>query len=182
MKAQLVPKLEIRDTTFEDIPKFRAMHGASWRDTYPSPENGVSYEWVKERTASWVTPEGIEKSKEHFKNILGKSNHLHKVAVMNGEIIGILHVFRKEVGGYHLAALYVATPYHGTGVAQQLMDIALKWCDPAEPIDLDVAVYNERAKAFYAKYEFLEKPGTEQLFADTIPVVTMEREGANNEI
>lgn len=82
----------IRDTTFEDIPKLRAMHGASWRETYPNSDHGVSQ----------------------------------------------------------------------------------------KPIDLEVVTYNGRAKAFYRKYNFDEIPGTEVLFAEKIPVITMIRKGGKS--
>lgn len=174
MTVDSSPKFIISDT----IVELRKMHAASWRDTYPSPDNGVSKEWVEARTANWITPEGIKKSETHFRNIIGNPDHLHKIARCNDEVVGFLHVFRKEAGGYRLGALYAATPYHGTGLAQRLMHIAIDWCDAAQPIDLEVATYNDRAKAFYAKYEFLEKPGTEHLYAETMPVITMERKGA----
>lgn len=166
----------IRDTTFDDIPKLRVMHGAAWREAYPSPENGVSREWVEERTAGWVTPEGIERSKAHFKDIFGHSDHLHKVAVDDDEIIGLVHIFKKGKG-YHLAALYIDKNHYGTGLAQKMMNLALDWSGRGQLIDLEVATYNGRAKAFYRKYGFEEIHGTESLFADTIPVITMERKG-----
>ncbi len=59
----------IRDTTADDLLALRTMHGQSWRDTYPNEAEGVPRKWVEERTAGWITPEGIENSKEHVKNI-----------------------------------------------------------------------------------------------------------------
>lgn len=166
----------IRDTTFEDIPKLRAMHGASWRETYPNSDHGVSQEWIDERTFAWVTPDGIEKSKIHFKDIFGNPHHLHKIAIINMEVAGFVHVIETEEK-YHLAALYVDKRHHGTGLAQKLMEAALEWSGTQKPIDLEVVTYNERAKAFYRKYNFDEIPGTEALFAEKIPVITMIRKG-----
>lgn len=170
-------QIEIRNTTAADILKLRAMHGQSWRDTYPSPEHGVSQEWVEERTAGWMTPEGIAKSEEHFKEVFGQPNHLHQIAVdSDGEIVGTVHMSKGEQG-QHLEALYIDKRYFGTGLAQRLMEKALAWSDKTQKIHLQVATYNERAKAFYHKYNFKEKPGSETYFAETIPVITMEREG-----
>jgi ribosomal protein S18 acetylase RimI-like enzyme len=170
-------QIEIRDTIAADIPKLRAMHGQSWLDTYPSPENGVTREWVEERIANWVIPEGIAKSQEHFKEIFGQPNHLHQIAVDgDGEVAGIVHISKDE-HGQHLQAIYIDKRYFGTGLAQRLMDIALAWCDTSQKIYLEVATYNMRAKAFYEKYNFREKPGTEELFAEVIPTITMERRG-----
>jgi len=166
----------IRDTTVEDLLPLRTMHGQSWRDTYPNEKEGVPRQWVEARTAAWITPEGIEQSKEHVKDIYGHPEHLHKVAVDDGKIVGVVHV-AKTAEKQHLHALYIAKEYYGTGLAGRLMDTALKWTDPRRPIDLQVVTYNERAKAFYRKYGFEEKPGTEEKFAEVIPVITMERKG-----
>jgi len=166
----------IRDTTVDDLLPLRTMHGQSWRDTYPNEAEGVSRQWVEERTAGWITPEGIEQSKEHVKDIYGHPEHLHKIAVAGDRVVGIVHV-AKTAEKQHLHALYIAKEYYGTGLAQRLMDTALKWIDPDRPIDLQVVTYNDRAKAFYRKYGFKEIPGTEEKFAEVIPVITMERKG-----
>jgi GNAT superfamily N-acetyltransferase len=168
----------IRNTTVEDLLPLRTMHGRSWRDTYPNEAEGVSRQWVEERTAGWITPEGIENSKEHVKDIYGHPDHLHKVVVDDGKIVGVVHV-AKNPQKQHLHALYIAKEYYGTGLAQLLMDTALRWADSDRPIDLQVVTYNDRAKAFYRKYGFEEKPGTEEKFAEVIPVITMERKGEN---
>jgi ribosomal protein S18 acetylase RimI-like enzyme len=162
----------IRDTTIEDLLPLRTMHGQSWRDAYPNEKEGVSRQWVEERTATWITPEGIEKSKEHAKDIYNQPGHLHKVAVVDGKIVGVVHV-AKSPEKQHLHALYVAKEYYGAGVAQRLMDEALEWCDKSRPIDLQVVTYNERAKAFYRKYGFEEVPGTEEKYAEVLPAITM---------
>jgi ribosomal protein S18 acetylase RimI-like enzyme len=168
--------IRIRDTTPEDIPRMRAMHGQSWRDTYPNDEHGVSKEFIEKRTADWVTPENLEKSKEFFKGIIGNPRHFHQIAVRGDEIVGIVHASKTDEG-QTLEALYVDKKYHGNGLARQMIEKALAWCDTGRPIDLDVVAYNERAKAFYQKYGFREKPGTEKMFAEVIPTITMEREG-----
>ena len=143
--------LTIRDTVTDDIVSLRTMHARAWRDTYPSDKHGVSREWVKERTDAWLTPEGIEETKVRSKEVYGHPDHLHKVAVLpDGTVVGMIHLARKE-GGYRLNALYVDKQYYGTGVAQRLMEAALAWSDPTLPIDLQIVIYNERAKAFYHK-------------------------------
>jgi ribosomal protein S18 acetylase RimI-like enzyme len=171
-----VQDIIIRDTTVEDLLPLRTMHGQSWRDTYPNEAQGVPREWVEERTASWITPEGIENSKEHVKDIYGQPDHLHKIALDGSKVVGVIHVF-KDAEKQHLHALYIAKEYYGAGLAQRLMNTALEWIDPHRSIDLQVVTYNERAKAFYRKYGFEEKPGTEEKFAEIIPVITMERRG-----
>lgn len=174
-------QIEIRKTTLNDVVELRTMHAQSWRDTYPSEENGVSREWVEERTAAWLTPEGIQRAKEHFKGLLKSSDHFHQVALVDGKIVGMTHASKAD-GIQHLAALYVDKRYYGAGLAQILIENALAWCDLSRPVDLEVVTYNERAKAFYRKYGFEEKTGSEHLFAEKMPVVTMEKKGEHNEI
>lgn len=166
----------IRDTTLDDVPKLRAMHGASWRKTYPNKEHGISQEWVDAHTFAWVTPEELEKSKEYFKGVFGNPSHLHKVAIYNAEVVGFIHVIENEEK-YYLGAFYVDEQFHGTGLAQRLMEIILQWTGSQKPIYLEVVAYNERAKAFYRKYNFSEVPGTEALLAEKIPDITMIRKG-----
>ena len=167
----------IRNTTADDILELRTMHGQSWRDTYENTEHGISREWLEQRTAAWITSEGIEKSKEYFKDVFGHPDHLHQVAENEqGDIIGLVHMSNSEQRR-HLQAIYIDKRYYGTGLAQQLMDRAIAWGDTSSPIYLEVVTYNERAKAFYRKYHFKEKPGTETFFSDIIPILTMEREG-----
>lgn len=166
--------ITIRNTTLDDMLPLRIMHAKSWLDTYPNKEYHVSRKWVEERTASWFTPEGVAKGTERSKKIYGKPEHLHQIALDGGKIVGIVHASRHE-STQHLGALYVDKAYYGTGLAQQLMDHVVAWLEPSLPTDLQVAVYNERAKAFYRKYGFEEIPGTEERYAEVIPVVTMER-------
>lgn len=171
-----MPDIIIRDTTIDDLLPLRTMHGQSWRDTYPNEAEGVPRQWVEERTARWITPEGIEESKEHVKDTYGHPEHLHKIALDGERVAGVVHA-AKTSEKQHLHALYVAKEYYGTGLAQRLMDEVFDWIDPKRPIDLEVVTYNERAKAFYRKCGFKEVPGTEDKYADVLPVITMERKG-----
>jgi len=166
----------IRDTTLEDLLPLRTMHGQSWRDTYPNEAAGVSRAWVEERTARWITPEGIAESKEKMKGTYGHPDHFNKIALNGDKVVGVVHA-SKTLEKQHLQALYIAKEYYGTGLAQRLMEAALKWIDPHRPIDLQVVTYNERAKAFYRKFGFEEVPGTEEKYADVLPAITMERKG-----
>lgn len=55
------------------------------------------------------------------------------------------------------------------------MEKVIDWFDESKPIELGVAAYNERAKAFYRKWGFEEIVGSEQLFDGKIPEVKMIR-------
>ena len=57
-------------------------------------------------------------------------------------------------GAIELQQLYVLAPWHGTGVADELMEWAL--AHEAPEIYLTVFDHNERAKRFYRRYGFEE--------------------------
>jgi ribosomal protein S18 acetylase RimI-like enzyme len=164
--------------TPDDVLPMIEMHAQSWKDTYPNDDAGVTLEWVEERTKKWFTPENIENRKKRLEEAKTNPDIATWIAKDKaGKIIGIASP-RRDEKGQHVGAIYVDKEYHGQGIAQQLMEKIIDWSDPGQPIDLEVASYNERAKAFYRKYGFQET-GKEAHFAEVIPVVTMIRKGDN---
>lgn len=161
--------------------QIRTMHAHSWMITYPSDEFGVSEDWVRGRVAAWTTEEGLQNSREHFGGVFGNPNHFYRIAELGGKVVGLVHAITQD-NKQHLAALYVDKSQYGNGLAQKLMDMAIGWFDDAKPIDLEVAVYNVRAIRFYQKYNFEIEDGSEHLFAEKIPVVTMIRKGVVDEV
>lgn len=76
-----------------------------------------------------------------------------------------------------MGSLYVSKEFHGSGVSHELMQKVVDWFDDNKPIELGVALYNERAKTFYRKWGFEEVPDSESLFDGMIPEVKMIRKG-----
>lgn len=174
MEREPIAQFEIRATTADDIVVLRHMHAKSWLATYPNDNAGISYDWVKEETDSWLTEKGLAKSREHFKNIFDSPEHLHQIAVDDeGKVIGLVHVLNQD-GHKHLGALYVDEAYHGMGLAQQLMERANQWIGD-EAVDLEVVTYNKRAIRFYEKQGFEKVEGENELFKGRIPNSTMAR-------
>lgn len=174
MEKELKPQYEIRPATIDDVEAIRRMQAQSWRDTYRNDELGVTKEWLREVTESWLTPEAIEKSKEFLAPAFTAEKHFYRVALMDGEVVGLLHLDTKSDGSKHLWGLYTAKKTHGTGVAQQLWVLAAEWIGDKK-CDLEVATYNERAKAFYRKCGFEDDPEPQELFKDKIPTMKMVR-------
>ena len=89
----------------------------------------------------------------------------------------MIHVTNLETSGQRLEALYVDKEYRGQGVAQQLVDQAFLSFDLTQPITLEAASYNERAIRFYQKNGFEIRPGSEHLYKDVMPSITMIKPG-----
>lgn len=167
----------IRDATDADAESVVAMHDQSWKDTYPNAAAGVSYEWVEQRVNRWKAPEKLEARKEQIRKSGPDKDMLYRIAENDkGEVIGLINPYRNnEV--QRVGAIYVAKQYHGTGLAQKLMDEIISWSDPSRPLELEVATYNDRARAFYRKYGFKEIKDSEHLVHGLIPVIVMTRKG-----
>jgi GNAT superfamily N-acetyltransferase len=164
----------IRPAVEADAAAIVKVHSRSWIETYPNEAAGVSLAWVQARVDQWNTPEGLEWRKARIRDT---TNRAMRVAENeDGMIIGLVSSIRDN-DMQRLNALYVDKAYYGSGVAQQLMDWLIGWADPHRPLDLEVASYNERAKAFYRKYGFIEVEHSEHIVHEVIPVITMIRKG-----
>lgn len=175
MEKERTPSYEIREAAPNDVEAVRSMHAQSWLDTYPNEETGVSYEWVKQKTDSWLTPEGLQDSREYLSNIFDNPEHFYRIALDDDKVIGFVHADNKD-GHKHLAALYIDKDYHGTGLAQKMMKLADEWIGDEE-VSLEVVTYNERAIRFYQKHGYQLVDSENELFAEKIPNVTMVRKG-----
>lgn len=174
-EIMLRPEVAIREATVEDTEAVRRVQAASWLATYPNEEFGVPYDWVKERTERWLTPEKLEQSKVRIEQSLNDPQGYYRLAEINGEVVGFVHGSSKEDKTKKLEAIYVRPDVIGTGVGGRLMDGFMEWAGEGE-IELEVAVYNERAIGFYSRYGFSPVEGTEYLYEDIMPVMVMRKE------
>lgn len=170
-------KYHIRLATVDDVESIRRMQAQSWRESYRNDQLGVTAEWLKTYTDAWLTPESLAESKR-FLAPLFKNNqeNFYRVALKDNQVVGFIHACLAENGNKRLWGLYTARSEHGRGLAQQLMHLANQWFGDAS-VELEVASYNERAKAFYRKNGFCEMPGSEFVLAEKIPIVKMLRGG-----
>lgn len=88
-----------------------------------------------------------------------------QVATIDGEPIGYAKLTplrapatKAAPGSMELQQLYVLSGWHGTGVADQLMDWGVRTAAESGAPELYLTVFdhNERAKRFYARYGFEE--------------------------
>lgn len=175
-----LPKPVIEVPTLDDVESYRRMQAASWLDTYPNVDAGVPLEWVKEQTDSWLTPEALEDSKGRVEKMLNNKEHQFLyIAKVGDKSVGMVNTTNFD-GHQRLEALYIAKEYRGTGVAQELMDVALSHLDLDQPIVLEVIAYNERAQRFYQKNGFAIIPGSEHFYREIMPSLKMIRPGGKS--
>lgn len=172
------PRYIIRDAVEDDVEQVLAMHAQSWLETYQNDEIGASHEWAKAQVAARLSDENKELERQRVRNAARDKDFLYRVAENEkGEIVAVIKPFRND-DVQRVGAIYVAKEHHGKGIAQKLMDEIIAWADQSRPLQLNVATYNERAKAFYRKYGFKEVDGSEhKIYDDTVPVITMIRKG-----
>ncbi len=171
----------LREATRRDMAVIRPLHAASWLVTYPNDEHDVPYEWVKNRTDGWLTPKQLARSADYLQKVLDDPNQFYRVAESDNGVVGFVHAGTNEDQTKELEAIYTAPETFGSGLGAKLMRAALAWTDDI-PITLKVATYNERAIRFYEKFGFKEVEGSNDTFAERIPIVTMKREGTNHEV
>lgn len=88
-----------------------------------------------------------------------------KVAIANGEVVGYAKLtplrapaVRPALDSLELQQIYVLADWHGSGVAQALMEWAIATARDrgAEELYLTVFDHNQRAKRFYTRHGFEE--------------------------
>ena len=173
-----IPHATIQPATLDDVEGYRAVQARGWMETYPNEAAGVSLEWVKEQADGWMTPEALESSRDRVAKILADPVHQPLYIAKAGEdVVGMIHGSNYEAFGQRLEALYVDKQYHGQGVAQRLVDQLFKSFDLTQPVTLEVISYNDRAIHFYQKNGFEIVPGSDFLYKDVMPSITMIRQG-----
>ena len=169
----------ISEISLDDVEAIENMRFQSWLDTYPNEEFGFTAEMIKERFADKLSPEGLERKRQEYAKNLNDPNFL-QLAVKDdfGKIVGALVAVKDDKEGYEVDMIYTDKSVHGTGVGGTLMDRAMDWFGDDEDVLVEVASYNERAKAFYRKYGFAEVGEPRILNVPNMPLQKMIRRGA----
>ena len=173
MNMQMKPT--IREATLEDVYAIRKFHARSWLGTYPNDSSGVPEEWVYERWQNWDSAEKLQEIREIIKESLADDDHLYRIATVRDRAVALSHA-PQGAHSQELAALYVDKEYQGSGLAQELGDLANDFWDLTLPVEFTVVNYNERAKRFYEHQGFRKVPGSEYIHADTMPSIKARRE------
>jgi len=73
-------KYTVSDVALGDVESMATMHAQSWLETYPNPDAGVPYEWVKERVDGWFQPEKLVMRKDRVTQSASDPNIVWRVA------------------------------------------------------------------------------------------------------
>jgi RimJ/RimL family protein N-acetyltransferase len=144
----------IRPGTPEQAAGFAHMHAESFKAAYLSGNEARNAEVLAE-AARFVTPDRIRTRMELMQRSLAnaKTEFFYTASDETGTPAGLIYGYKTD-DIQELAALYVAAPYFGTGVAQDLTTAFVGWCDPGRRIELGVVEDNIRAQKFYRKMGF----------------------------
>ncbi|PIY80182.1 MAG: hypothetical protein COY80_04105 [Candidatus Pacebacteria bacterium CG_4_10_14_0_8_um_filter_42_14] len=176
-ESQIFPSIEPANGSH--ISTIAAIEKQSWLSAYPNQEHGITVEDVEKRFVD------MPKREQLILADMNDSSHKFFVVHLNTQIIGYIHLlFEPELND--LVEIYLIPSEQGKGYGKRLIDFALREFGNSKPIQLEVATYNERAKALYAKYGFVEKPDLVQPPKEDwnvlpsgkrIPVVFMVKKG-----
>lgn len=146
-------KFEIRKITRNDIIGYLKAKEASWLDTYPSPENGVTLQMIINRQTKKTLEQKIAGMNKQFDD--GEREYSY-VLVIDGEIAGCLGL--QLLGGDkgQIREIYLDPKYINKGYGRELMLFAKEKFEEKGVTDIaiEAVIYNERAIKFYESFGF----------------------------
>ncbi|MFZ1250775.1 MAG: GNAT family N-acetyltransferase [Candidatus Microsaccharimonas sp.] len=162
----------------EDAKKIAEMHSNSFQKAYLKPGDESHNAIVIEAATAFLTPARLEKRAELLAHSLEHPETDFYQIIMDddGKAAGLIYGVKLDKI-QEIEALYVDEKYHGSGVAQALVEAYVEWADPTRPIELGVVVDNDRAKKFYKKMGFEALSDKRPAFYSFLPETTMERKG-----
>lgn len=168
------PYWTIRELRLEDGEQLHELLREVHRATYCNDALGITEEKLTARFDKYTPEERWERLKQRM---LHPDSQAYVALDTEDNVIGMAVARIDEDGLRRLGALNVSPAMHGSGLAHELIQKAIDWLGAENDIKLDVATYNDRAKAFYRKWDFEEVPDSESLFDNLIPQITMVRKG-----
>ena len=168
------PAFKIEKPKFGDEIGLAPMHIQAWKETYVTPESGLTAEMVDEWLGHMLT------NTDFRKNTIAESLEnpdavLYRVVRNSkGEIVGFIHGSKNETFNI-LEGLYLLNEVKGLGVGGKLMEAFLAWIQKNKPSQLEVFSFNDHAIGFYEKYGFVKTDKPAQMWKDTLPFTEMVR-------
>lgn len=150
------------------------MHLQAWKETYVTPESGVTEALVDELVGHIATKTGFRKNT--LTEALAHPEKVFYRVIKNdkGNIVGFFHCAKTDTANV-LEGVYLLNEVKGSGVGTKLMEEFLLWSDKDKESRLEVFSFNDRAMNFYKKFGFKEVEGSTQLYKEKIPFIEMVR-------
>lgn len=172
------PIFKIEEPHVGDENALAPMHIQSWKETYVTPDSGLTEPMVDEMIGHMLTNTNFRKN-----TIIEALAHpdlvLYRV-VKNSEdkIVGFLHASKAEDFN-ELEGIYLLDEAKGSGTGKKLMEEFLAWIDKSKPCRLEIFSFNNRAFEFYTKYGFVKTDKPAQIYKGKLPFVEMVRPAEN---
>lgn len=166
--------MRVRLTTTSDAEAVFNVQKITWLDVYPNEKYGVKYSDILEKFADKekITNKLKKKIESYGKNSCGW------LVDLDNKIVGFSTIY-KDKEKDQISATYVLPEYQGQGFGKALLQKALEFLKDSKEVWLEVASYNEKAIAFYNKFNFHIVAGTEDkhelLKGKFIPTIKMVR-------
>lgn len=132
---------KIREAEASDSEAVSKILRDTWLSTYPSKKFAI----YKEDIAAINFKGSIVNT---------ETKHIWVAVTEDLLVVGVCKASKMLTEGW-LKALYVLPEYQSHGIGSALLSRALGWFG-AIPIFVNVAVYNEKAIAFYLKHKFIK--------------------------
>ncbi|MEN9341858.1 MAG: hypothetical protein RIQ54_114 [Candidatus Parcubacteria bacterium] len=142
----------------------------AWLATYPNTEYGITKNDIEEMFTGYFLPESLALYQKRIEYPDVGSTGL--VGRIDDRIVGFCRVSTSLLQN-QLHTLYVAPEYHGNGIGTALWNTAQEYLNPLHPTIVEVAIYNSRAIAFYARHGFVDTG--RRMFN---PALTMKHSGS----
>ncbi len=149
------------------------MHIRAWKESYVSPESGLTDEMVDDMLGHMLTNTDFRKN-TISEAISNPDMVLYRVVRRHNGIVGFLHGSKGDEYN-ELNAIYLLNEVKGSGTGGKLMEEFLSWADKSKPCRLEVFSFNNQALGFYNKYGFVKTDKPTQLYKDKLPFVEMVR-------
>lgn len=173
-KMEQEPAFSIEPPQLSDAEKIGPMHIKAWKESYLSPELGVTEEWIDE-VIGHLAVDFTHRRNTIREALEDPDRVLYKVVKNpNGEVVGFLHGTKGQEFN-ELEGIYILNEAKKTGTGGRLMTEFLDWSDKEKPCHLAVFSFNEDALGFYRRYGFVQTDKPEGLHRDKMPFIEMVR-------
>lgn len=157
-----------------DARAIAAFQANAWLETYSQAGDTARNMQVARDAEAFLSGARIHRRRAIIERIHRGSDTEYMRIGRAGVVAALLYGTKEDAIGQELRALYVHSSFHGKGLAQEITEGYIDWCDD-RPIDVGVDTQNHKAQRFYRKMGF-EDTGTRRPFNSYITEMLMRRE------